>query len=279
MAKVNTDTAKGNGAEKVLAHLKEAFEAAKQFKVLLGELLPDSARSLLSKMTRPFTMDEMVLLTEVPFGAVMTQILVQTSPVMTQEDVLEELAEAHREALVRNAATRLATQRNSAVVVTPLVPSQLSFSCEFGPSVSVTEAAGHVMVGPGGLVSWFSEPVEVGNTKATHTTATCFACFPRRSLKKPKRAVSFSPQLSPVPALTLESYTMLSMTQLRVTFGDNAEIGHLPAPPSGILWIKKNSSGFAFALRSSSAACEARGPSPPEAALCVPSTWCTQGRM
>eukprot|EP00906_Rhabdomonas_costata_P022042 RCo031908 len=161
MAKVNTDISKGVSPEETVAQLKAAHEAAAELKALMVSFLPVKAQScLLGQMRRPPTVDELELLAGAPLQEVENQVALRTKEGESLEEVIEDLAEAHRLSVLRAMGTKLAFQSGKAVVTTPLGPTQLQQSPRgLGPTVSVRELRKRrrLLLGPGAVASWFCE--------------------------------------------------------------------------------------------------------------------------
>eukprot|EP00906_Rhabdomonas_costata_P017048 RCo024531 len=255
LAKVNADSARGLSAEETLAQLMEGHEAAKKLKALLEQSLPEAMLPFLKQMGRRPTLEEMVLLTDVPFAAVMRQITFRSHPDEAPEDVLEEIAVDHRVSQVHSTATRLVKERGCGVMLTPLSTTQLC--CDAGRCVAVTESAGRLLVGPGPVVTWFQEreekfaELEDGSPRGSSSGLSS----PRSALKKPRNAPASCPKdilttgSSPFSSVLTESWQSLysptttqetsrKTTELRVSFWDAPELAqgvrHSKKPAAGI---------------------------------------------
>eukprot|EP00906_Rhabdomonas_costata_P012682 RCo018254 len=110
VAKVNADLAQGINLEMTLAQLKLVHQAADKRKALAEGLLPQTMLSVVGQMTRSLTADEMILFAGVPSATLQHRIVCRTKGGEALDDVVQELAEEHGQAVLRGEAQRLASE-------------------------------------------------------------------------------------------------------------------------------------------------------------------------
>eukprot|EP00906_Rhabdomonas_costata_P021175 RCo030770 len=111
VAKVNADIAKGIDLEETLAQLSAAFQAAQLRKAEVESCVPGTVHSLVAQMGRPLTTEEMVLFVDVPSDVLANKIHSKWNVGELFEDVVEELADAHRVHQMQRDAKRVAAER------------------------------------------------------------------------------------------------------------------------------------------------------------------------
>eukprot|EP00906_Rhabdomonas_costata_P023352 RCo033610 len=109
VAKINFDIGQGTSLETTFADLAEVYRLSQKRKDALQAALPQSAATIVQRMARPPTADEMFLLSEVSQEAVLSQISEELLKGVLLEDALEDLAHTYLQRRVLHDARRLAT--------------------------------------------------------------------------------------------------------------------------------------------------------------------------
>eukprot|EP00906_Rhabdomonas_costata_P013845 RCo019843 len=162
VAKINRDLTRGLRLEGTLAELREVYRQAKLRRVEVESGFPSSSRELLDRMSRPATTEEMVLLSEKPSEELLCVVNERLSSGEAFDDILADLAEAHR--LVRLAvdAQRLADAQGLAVSVSRLAPTSVPSRGDMLSPTAATFSCSKIRVGLSPLATWFEEqPSEV----------------------------------------------------------------------------------------------------------------------
>eukprot|EP00906_Rhabdomonas_costata_P038450 RCo054235 len=126
MAKVNSDVSQGANLKLTLVHLKIAFHESKRRMSQVKRLVPEGMLPVVSQMSRSPTSEEMVLLSDVSVSTLQRIINRRTKTGEALEDVLQELAEGHRQWLLQCRAKQLLEMEGRPVFMTPLSPTQLN---------------------------------------------------------------------------------------------------------------------------------------------------------
>eukprot|EP00906_Rhabdomonas_costata_P012589 RCo018132 len=160
MAKVNEDLSQGVDPEQTLSQLLVVFRATKHRQALARCLLPMALAPMLAKMSRPPTVDELAFLAGACSATLLErQITLRTKKGELVEDVLEELAEQHRQKHLDDEALLLSEEKGMPVTVSPLSPTKLNATDESLLTLSMTEIPGKngkLRLGPGPLLTWFT---------------------------------------------------------------------------------------------------------------------------
>eukprot|EP00906_Rhabdomonas_costata_P024091 RCo034673 len=110
VAKINAELAQGNSLEQTLVELKVVLQASQKRKALAQSFLPEEMLSVARQMRRPLTAEEMVLFTGTSVAVLQHDIGLRSKKGETLEDVVQELAEEHRQRLLQGSAQRLADE-------------------------------------------------------------------------------------------------------------------------------------------------------------------------
>eukprot|EP00906_Rhabdomonas_costata_P021487 RCo031199 len=110
VAKINADIAQGANLEQTLAELKVVLQASQKRKALAQSFLPEEMLPVVRHMKRPLTAEEMVLITGTSAAVLHHEIALRTKKGEALEDVVQELAEEHRQRLLQASARRLADE-------------------------------------------------------------------------------------------------------------------------------------------------------------------------
>eukprot|EP00906_Rhabdomonas_costata_P013846 RCo019844 len=172
VAKINRDIARGNPLEGTLAELREVFEQAKQRRAEVQGGLPQAAQGLLSRLSRPATTEEMVLLSEKPICELMCVVNQRLNSGEDFDDILADLAEVHRQKRLTYDAQRLADAQGLAVSVSRLAPTSSPRKGDILSPTAATISASKIRVGLSPLATWFEEhPSEIFDSLERATTS------------------------------------------------------------------------------------------------------------
>eukprot|EP00906_Rhabdomonas_costata_P013847 RCo019845 len=172
VAKINRDMAKGNPLEGTLAELREVFDQAKQRRAEVQGGLPQAAQGLLSRLSRPATTEEMVLLSEKPICELMCVVNQRLNSGEVLEDILADLADAHRHKRLTMDAQRLADAQGLSVSVSRLSPTCAPVKGDLLSPTAATIKATRIRVGLSPLATWFEEhPSEIFDSLERATTS------------------------------------------------------------------------------------------------------------
>eukprot|EP00906_Rhabdomonas_costata_P018574 RCo027110 len=188
VAKVNADLAQGVNLELTLMQLRMVFHAAKKRHALVEAKVPPSMRSVAGQMRRSLTADELTLFAGVPPAILQHMITCRTEEGESLEDIVQELAEEHRQKQLHCDAKRLGTEKGRVVLLTQLCPTQLNVFDPTGLMVSVTELeqSEKLRVGPGPVTTWFRQSTEdtFEESGSLSSIASQESVCPRPSLKR-----------------------------------------------------------------------------------------------
>eukprot|EP00906_Rhabdomonas_costata_P032895 RCo046329 len=159
VAKVNTDISRGADLLRTLAELQTAHRDMQQWRCQAAVQVPFNAEvhSLVHRMTRPLTADELVLLSRIPPLVLVRRVEEQLRQGEDLEDILEEMAYENLQQQLTFHAHKLSLSQPLAVAVSRLAPTVRSPSADPLGSSSVSVLASKVMVGMNPITVWFDD--------------------------------------------------------------------------------------------------------------------------
>lgn len=157
MAKINSDICKGVNLEQTLAEMRIVFECMKRRRQQIEDTLPDSALNVIGRMKRPPSTEEMVLLGDISPSVLLGKINDQLQSGEELEDIIEDLAVAHRQKQLLFDAQRLANAQGLAVSISRLAPTTRPLSGDVMSSNTASFRSNKIRVGLSPVVTWFGE--------------------------------------------------------------------------------------------------------------------------
>eukprot|EP00906_Rhabdomonas_costata_P018575 RCo027111 len=126
VAKVNADLAQGVNLELTLVQLRVVCQAAKKSHAVVEARVPPAMRAVVRQMRRSLTADELTLFAGVPPALLQYMITCRTEEGEALDDIVQELAEEHRQKQLHCDAKRVGTEKGRVVLLTQLCPTQLN---------------------------------------------------------------------------------------------------------------------------------------------------------
>eukprot|EP00906_Rhabdomonas_costata_P000618 RCo000790 len=198
MAKLNSDACRGPSClEASLGDLTEVFHLAQQRKADLEAALPEGAWATARRMGRPPTVDELLMLSEVPLGAVLFRINEELQKGIELEDALEELAQAHLQRRLYRDAQRLAESVKNHVSISRLAPTRRALGGDLLSPSAAQFFVHRIRVGLSAVQTWFEdsmrsapEPISLPLTGfLASEDEQGLTPSPKSVLKRPRRSV------------------------------------------------------------------------------------------
>jgi hypothetical protein len=208
MAKMNSDVCKGVNLEHTLAEMRIVFQSMKRRRQQIESTLPETAQGIISRMKRPPSTDEMVLLGDVPPSTLLGKINDQLQAGEEMDDIVEDLAVAHRQKQLLFDAQRLANAQGLAVSISRLAPTTRPLMGNVMASNTASFRSNKIRVGLSPIVLWFDEQVK----EESPSTPTFALTSPINSpVYTPRSALKHNRRNSPLHTFpTQDSFNSIS---------------------------------------------------------------------